>query len=262
MKESILALEDFSIFLENKSYPILNRFSWNWKSGKVYSLIGESGSGKTSFAYSLFGINPKNAKIQYKDFNLFGKNYEYWESTKWKGIRGKKISMIPQNPHLAFHPYRKMGNQVKEYFSSVLHINSSKNETLEQWHEFGIRDPDRAYESLPNQLSGGEKQRICISMAHFSQSELILADEPTTALDPIQEKNIIQLLLQSVRSKNRSLVLITHNLKLMLRIADEVMVIKSGKMVELKKRIGGNFSNWKSDYANELLDLSKKNTKE
>jgi peptide/nickel transport system ATP-binding protein len=261
LKEEILTLKNFSIQSEKKSNPILNQFSWNWESGKVYSLIGESGSGKTSFAYSLFGIYPKNSWIEYSDFYLFGREFKYWESTKWKGIRGKKISMIPQNPHLAFHPYRKMGVQINEYYASVLNLQIEKAETLEHWKEFGIRDPEQAYDSLPNQLSGGEKQRICISMAHFSQSELILADEPTTALDPIQEKNIIQLLLHSVQSKNRSLVLITHNLKLMLRIADEVMVIKSGKMVELKKRKDGVFSDWKSEYACELLDLSKLNKK-
>jgi peptide/nickel transport system ATP-binding protein len=251
--EALLELRGLKIESISNSKPILDNFSWRIQQGKVYALIGESGSGKTTFAFSLFGMLPKNTKIAFEQFQLFGKSYDYWKKEKWKSIRGKKINMIPQNPHLAFHPYRKIGKQVQEYYSLVLDKNLSEQECCKHWAKFGIRDPERSFQSLPSQVSGGEKQRITIAMAQFSESEIIVADEPTTALDPIQEKNMIELLMNSLKTKNSSIVLITHNLKLMERIADEVMVIKSGKIVEVNSRINGNFPSWKSEYAKQLL---------
>jgi len=252
---SYLDIAGLKISPANLNKPILENFSWKVEPGKVYALIGESGSGKTTFAFSLFGMLPKHSKIFYDRFNLFGESYNFWENQKWKAIRGKKINMIPQNSHLAFHPFRTIGSQVQEYYSSVLRKNPSERECCDHWDQFGIRDSKRSFHSLPSQVSGGEKQRITIAMAQFSESEIILADEPTTALDPIQEKNMIELLMNSLKSKNRSIILITHNLKLMERIADEVMVIKSGKIVEVNSKVNGIFSNWNSDYARELLGL-------
>jgi ABC-type dipeptide/oligopeptide/nickel transport system ATPase component len=253
--EYIFKIRNLSIHLKVKDQEqsILSSLDWEWERGKVYALIGESGSGKTTFGHSLFGILPGTSRLDYDEYSLLGRDWKAWSSLGWDHLRGKKVGLIPQNPHLAFHPYRKMGAQVSEFYKYTEKSMQSKDKIIKSWEEFGLRSPESAYNSFPRSLSGGEKQRICISMIHHSPAEIILADEPTTALDPIQEKNIMEYLLRSVKENNKTLVLITHDLKLMLRLADEVMVIKSGKLVEKNTKVLSEFSDWKSDYAKELL---------
>ncbi|MCC5814948.1 MAG: ABC transporter ATP-binding protein [Leptospira sp.] len=232
---------------------ILDSLDWEFESGKVYSLIGESGSGKTTFALSLFGIIPEQARVSYDEFTVFGSDWKSLTQKDWNQVRGKKISLIPQNPHLAFHPYRKMGDQVCEFFHHTEKNFANRDFILQTWKQFGLRNPIAAYDSYPRSLSGGEKQRISVSMAYYSPSEIIVADEPTTALDPIQEKNTMEIILKSVQEKGKTLLLVTHDLKLMSRFSDEVIVIKSGKLVEKNRKENQKFSDWKSDYANALL---------
>ncbi|WCL47882.1 ATP-binding cassette domain-containing protein [Leptospira sp. GIMC2001] len=249
----ILEIQDLSITVRTGT-KILDSFSWTFERGKIYSLIGESGSGKTSFAFSLFGILPRLSKIDYSKFDIGGTDWKVWEQRDWLNLRGKKIAMIPQNPNLAFHPYRTLGDQLIEFFAITNNDYAKPDRIIEILENFGLRSPEQAFDSLPSRLSGGEKQRICIAMVHFSGAEIIVADEPTTALDPIQTKKIMQLLLRPVKEENRTLILITHNLKLMNKIADEVMVIKNGKMVEKNIRSYGEIFSFKSEYAQMLME--------
>lgn len=239
-------------FSSDLGASILDSLDWSLYPGKIYSLIGESGSGKTSFALSLFGILPENFGIEYESFRLFGTDWKEWKSRGFLPLRGQKIALIPQNPHLSFHPYRKMGAQVLEFYQYTNPDMAKPHRIRESWENYGLRNPNSAYDSYPRSLSGGEKQRICIAMAALSGAQLLVADEPTTALDPIQEKKIVQYLQKAVASQNKTLLLVTHDLKLMQRIADEVLVIQSGKMVEKNTKGVNGFSRWESSYACEL----------
>lgn len=254
-ESKIMEVNGLSLMIrtEREEKSILDSVSWSFESGKTYALIGESGSGKTTFALSLFGILPENSILSYDNFYIFGKDWQEWSELGWEKVRGKKICLIPQNPHLAFHPYRRVGDQVKEFFRYTCPDYASRNAILESWKKFGLRNPVSAFDSYPRSLSGGEKQRICIAMAHLSPAGLVIADEPTTALDPIQEKKTMEHILSSVQDQGKTLLLVTHDLKLMTRVSDEVIVIKSGKMVEKNRKENRIFSDWKSDYANALL---------
>jgi ABC-type glutathione transport system ATPase component len=231
---------------------ILSSISFSIKKGEIVAIVGESGSGKTSLLRSALGILPKNSEIKYSRYQILGEDWNNWKKDGWERFRGNRVSFIPQNPISAFHPFRRMGDQIQEAYRFIKPVYAEKKKILETWEEFGIRDPKRAFISYPHSLSGGEKQRICIALAHFSDSDIILADEPTTALDPILAKKILDLLVGTVRKKGVGMAIITHDLVLMERIADEVLVIKSGKMVEKNTKSQGKFSPWTTEYTNRL----------
>lgn len=250
-----LRVEGLRIAIPDQSKLILDDFHWEWEPGGVYGLIGESGSGKTTLGLSLFGILPPGGIVGYRSFTLLGRDYRAWEREKFSGLRGKRIGLIPQNPHLAFHPYRRLGDQVLEFYRWIFPPMADRGKILTSWEEFGLRSPESAFQSYPSQLSGGEKQRICIALVHHSPAECIIADEPTTALDPIQERKIVSDLLRSVRELGKTLLVISHDLPLVSSIAQEVMVIKSGKMVEKNTKRDGGFAEWQSSYAQELMKV-------
>lgn len=240
--------------INKDGFLFLQDFSWELKKGKIYSLVGESGSGKTTFALSLFGILPKHATMEYQTYTILGKDWREWEKEGWNNLRGKSFVFIPQNPHVSFHPYRRIGPQILEFLKNKVNPNFTKEKVCNSWEEMGIHDPSQAYYQYPSSLSGGEKQRICISLANLCDADWVVADEPTSALDPIQEKRVIQFLLSTVYNKNCGLVFISHNLSLVSKIAEEVLVIQSGKIVEKNIKVSGVFQPWVSLYAKKLWE--------
>jgi len=212
---------------------VLNGVSFQVKEGRILALVGESGCGKTMTALSILKILPPFSKVfgevLYEGCNLL----ELPEETLQK-MRGKEISMIFQEPSRALNPVLSIGEQLIE--TLIIHHGFKKNEACEKalalLANVGFSNPILVYRSYPHQLSGGMKQRVMIALALAGEPKLLIADEPTTALDVSIQAQIIDLLYQLVKERNLTMILITHNLALVSYIADFVSVMYMGTIVE------------------------------
>lgn len=250
-----LEIEDLSIRDRITGRFILENFNFAIERGMVFACIGESGSGKTTFALSLFNLLKKNLEITYGRYSIFGNDYSSISSSGWTGIRGKRIVLIPQNPVLGFHPYMKIGSQISEYLSVKLEENVSGAQMKGILESVGIPNPEDKLKSFPFQISGGERQRILIAMALVARPEIIVADEPTASLDPGNEESVLRLLFSAAREKGSAVILITHNLKIVESVSDKVTILKKGKSIEEFTVPDGVLPELKSDYSRELFGL-------
>lgn len=229
-----------NLCINKSNLKILDSFSLKLFPGKITALVGWSGSGKSTAALALFNLKNSGLTLSYDEFFLSGEDASTFSETKWREIRGSKITMIPQNPAISFHPFISIENQFKEYYR-----NKKKILTLDQIIElickYGIENPEYKVKLTPSALSGGEKQRLLIAMISGMDPEIIIADEPTTALDAINEKMSLKYLYNMVLEKNISLLLVSHDLRIVKNLADNVILLKDGQIMEeftiMQKRI-------------------------
>ena len=202
--------------------------------GEVIVLAGESGSGKTVTALAITGILPKTAKIMAGSINFLGQDLLRLSEESLIKIRGKEIAYIFQEPAAFLNPVYTIGNQIAE--AIMLHQDKTKKESYlaakELLNVARIKDPQRVLLDYPHQLSGGMNQRVFIAMALACQPKLLIADEPTTALDVTTQAEILNLLINLKKGMGFSLLLITHNLSIAREIADKVYIMHRGKVVE------------------------------
>lgn len=213
----------------------LNDFSLSVKSGEKIGLVGETGAGKTTMALSILRLLPKkvgkitSGSIKYEGEELLDKPEHYM-----LGLRGRKISMIFQDPMTSLNPVKSVGNQVLEVLD--LHFPSltkeEKNAKVDRIFTLVGIPPERKVE-YPHQFSGGMKQRIVIAMALIAEPELLLADEPTTALDVTIQAQILELMKDLKAKFNTAVVLITHDLGVVAEFCDRIAVVYGGKVVEI-----------------------------
>ena len=236
---NILEVKGLQVAFEGEqTFVAVKNTSFNIGKGKTLAIVGESGSGKSITALSLMGLLPKNAIMQGNIFlNTNDKKYELADIKKnkdWQEIRGKEIGMIFQEPMSSLNPVMTVGKQLAEAITT--HQNISKKEakqTAIAWlQKVQLPDPATIYERYPHQLSGGQKQRVMIAMAMCNHPVLLIADEPTTALDVTVQQEIIRLMQYLQEEYNTALIFITHDLALAATIADEVMVMYKGDVVE------------------------------
>lgn len=203
-----------------------------WK-GQVMGILGESGSGKSTLASSLLRLLAKNAEVAGSVF-YDGNDLVVASERSLREIRGAKIALIPQDPAVSLNPVIRVGDQVSEVLRA--HLKLSRRErsarVRELLHEVGFDDIERIYRAYPHQLSGGQRQRIAIAQAMACRPELILADEPTSKLDPQLQAQIIDLMSQIVRRNGTALLWITHDPTTLAGFADRVAVMYAGKIVE------------------------------
>ncbi len=203
--------------------------------GEVVVLAGESGSGKTVSALALTRILPANGRVTGGSIIFDGRDLLAIDDQTLRALRGKDISYVFQEPSSYLNPVYSVGDQIRE--AIVLHKKATKQEaaaqTLKLLEDVRIPDPRRVASSYPHQLSGGMNQRAFIAMSLASHPKLLIADEPTTALDVTIESEILQLLTMLKEKLGFSLLFITHNLSIARRIADRVAVMYRGKMVEV-----------------------------
>lgn len=224
-----------SFFSKKKQTQVLFDLSFDIRENEVLGVVGESGSGKSITALAVLGLLPTaiskitQGNIVYRDTSLLNLNKKEYQS-----IRGKEIAMIFQEPMSALNPSMRCGNQVAEilYQHTSLSRSEIKAEVLTLFEKVKLPDPHRAYISYPHQLSGGQKQRIMIAMAIACKPKLLIADEPTTALDVTVQKEIIDLLKSLQKEYKMSILFISHDLALVSEIADHVLVMYQGKKVE------------------------------
>jgi oligopeptide/dipeptide ABC transporter ATP-binding protein len=233
----ILQIKDLNVKFKLTDMEILavRDVSLNLEKGKTLGLVGESGCGKSVTAFSILKlIYPPgiidSGKILYEDRDIIP-----FSEDEMRKIRGKEIAIIFQEPMTSLNPVFKIGFQISETIK--LHLNKSKNESKELAYELlqkvGIPNPKKRYNSYPHELSGGMRQRVMIAMSLSAYPSILIADEPTTALDVTIQAQILDLLLNIQKDNNMSLLLISHDLGIIANTADAIAIMYAGEIVEL-----------------------------
>jgi peptide/nickel transport system ATP-binding protein len=218
---------------EGKEIHAVNDVSLTIKKGKTLGLVGETGAGKTTIAKSILRILPEPpAHVDRGEILLEGKNLLELSNAEMQKIRGKRISMIFQDPMTALNPVMRVGEQIAE--GIALHEKVSKKEAEEKAKEMlemvGI--PASRYRDYPHQFSGGMKQRVVIAMALACSPDLLLADEPTTALDVTIQAQVLDIIKGLQEKLNTAMIMITHDLGIIAEVCDDVAVIYAGEVIE------------------------------
>lgn len=233
----MLKVENLSVKFGNIN--VLSQVSFLLEKGEILGVVGESGSGKTITSLCLMGLLPPQAIIENGTSEFFlnsnnAINLFALTEKKFQTIRGKHIAMIFQEPQTCLNPSMRCGKQLLEavLLNSDLKGNTAKKKCFDLLTEMQLPNPEKVYNSYPHQLSGGQKQRVMIAMALSGNPKLLIADEPTTALDVTVQKGLLQL-LKSLRDKYQmGMIFISHDLGLIREIADKVIVLQYGRMVE------------------------------
>lgn len=221
----------------NKNYQVLHDVSFSIEKGQMLAIVGESGCGKTMSAMSIINLLPNNAQVLSGEINFKGENLLEKNDFQMQKIRGKNIALIPQDPMTSLNPLYTIENQLIEVIK--LHqseIKNPKEVALKSLKDVKIPNPKDRLKSYPHELSGGMKQRIIIAMALSCNADLIIADEPTTALDVTVQAQIMDLLSEIKENKKTSIILITHDLGLVSQNADFVAVMYAGRIVEYSSK--------------------------
>ncbi|MGY3795298.1 ABC transporter ATP-binding protein [Aquimarina sp. 433] len=253
---SILSIKNLNVSFSNQKNEtqVLYDLSFDIKPNEILGVVGESGSGKSVTSLAIMALLP--AKIASVSGTILYKNESLLDldPSKLRSLRGNEIAMIFQEPMSSLNPSMKCGKQVIEILLQHTKISKSeaKNEVLSLFEKVKLPDISRAYNSYPHELSGGQKQRIMIAMAIACKPKLLIADEPTTALDVTVQKEIIALLKELQKEFEMSILFISHDLSLVSEIADNVLVVYQGKMVEYgaTQEI---FKNPQQDYTKALI---------
>lgn len=237
MHSSALEIQNLSLsFGENE---ILQNVSFHVGKGKILGVVGESGSGKSITSLAIMGLLPQKAEVSAKSRIIFdtgsGKiDLLKLNAAQQRKFRGKEISMIFQEPMTSLNPGIRCGEQVEETVRLHLKFNQekAKKRVLELFQKVLLPDPERIYRSYPHELSGGQRQRVMVAMAISCNPKILIADEPTTALDVTVQRTILELIKKLQRESGMSCVFISHDLGVISEICDEVVVMYKGKVVE------------------------------
>lgn len=225
------------------------------KRGKVFGIIGESGCGKTMTALSIMRLVPPPGKIVQGEIIFEGKNLITLTEKEMESIRGNRIGMIFQEPMTALNPVIKVGEQISETLSAHKRLSKSeiKEQAIELLKQVGFDEPEKRYVQYPHQLSGGQRQRVLIAIAISCNPSLLIADEPTTALDVATESQILYLLKELIANHDMSMLFITHNLNIMRKFGDNVGIMYAGRMLE-ESPVDEFFAEPLHPYSKGLLD--------
>jgi oligopeptide/dipeptide ABC transporter ATP-binding protein len=235
---NILEIKNLSVDFQTggRTIRVVNGLSLDIKKGEVIGLVGESGCGKSTTALSILRLIPSppgsisGEGVFWKGTNLLGLPIE-----KMRDIRGSRISIIFQEPLTSFNPVQKIGRQVEE--ALLIHDNKSsvseaREKVISMFGHAGLKNPGRVLESFPHELSGGMRQRAMIAMALILSPDLLIADEPTTALDVTIQAQILDLLKDLQGELGMSMLLITHNLGIVAQVCGSVAVMYTGRIIE------------------------------
>ncbi|MCC0039571.1 MAG: ABC transporter ATP-binding protein [Brucellaceae bacterium] len=262
VKNPLLSVRDLSVAFrqEGKETLAVDRVSFDIAKGETLALVGESGSGKSVSALSVLKLLPYPAASHPSGEILFeGKNLLAADERELRSVRGNKITMIFQEPMTSLNPLHTIDRQIGEVLKVHQGMGDAKARarTLELLHEVGIPDPERRLGAFPHQLSGGQRQRVMIAMALANEPELLIADEPTTALDVTVQAQILELLDRLKEKNGMSMLFITHDLGIVRKIADRVCVMTKGKIVE-EGPTEALFANPQHEYTRHLLAAEPK----
>src|SRR5271168_4141701 len=230
-----LSIETLSaISLRDGNKPVLRRVSLTVDTGEVHGLVGESGAGKSTIAKAILGIIPSQVRIAGGRIDFEGTDLLSLSATGLRAILGRDIALIPQDPSTALNPARRIDVQMTDglRLKRGLSAKEARVRTHALLEEVQIRDPERVLNSYPHQLSGGMRQRVLIAAAFGLEPKLVIADEPTTALDVTVQKQILRLIRALQERHGTSVLFISHNLGVVANICERISVLYMGKVME------------------------------
>ncbi|OLU35325.1 ABC transporter ATP-binding protein [Pseudomonas sp. PA27(2017)] len=235
--DNLVEIRDLSVAFVNgdSSRSVVNHISFDIRRGETLALVGESGSGKSVTAHSILRLLPYPlAQHPSGSINYAGEDLLKLPERKLRGIRGNRIAMVFQEPMTSLNPLHSIEKQINEVLAlhKGLRGKAATQRTLELLELVGIPEPHKRLKALPHELSGGQRQRVMIAMALANEPELLIADEPTTALDVTVQLKILELLKDLQARLGMAMLIITHDLKLVRRIAQRVCVMQNGELVE------------------------------
>ena len=232
---ALLSIDNLSLSIGGNR--ILSDINLTVKTNEIVALVGESGSGKSVTAQAVMGLLPKKqTEIESGTIHFDNNNLLDLTTKEWEKLRGNELGMVFQEPQSSLNPSMRCGEQIEElgrqHLSNDLSKQALKAKVIEALTHVQLPDPERIYGAYPHQLSGGQKQRIMIAMALFCAPKLLIADEPTTALDVLVQKEIIELIKSLQDEFQMSVLFISHDLSLVANLADRIAVMQAGKIVE------------------------------
>ncbi|MGM0583888.1 MAG: ABC transporter ATP-binding protein [Pseudomonadota bacterium] len=255
MTDQLLDIENLRIALDgDASAEVVKGVSLSIRPGRTTCLVGESGSGKSLTALATMGLLPSNLKATAGAIRLKGENLLEASKGRMRGLRATEMSMIFQEPMTALNPVARVGQQIDEVLEahSDLDARKRRDRVLEMLDSVHLPEPERLARAFPHQLSGGQRQRIMIAMALILKPQLLIADEPTTALDVTTQAQILKLIREMREQQGAAVLFITHDMGVVADIADDVTVLKLGEVMETRP-VEDLLRTPRTDYTRELL---------
>ncbi|MFT5483604.1 MAG: ABC-type microcin C transport system duplicated ATPase subunit YejF [Halieaceae bacterium] len=253
--ESKLRVDELSVALTGSGAPILNKVSFELHAGEIFALVGESGSGKSMTALAVMRLLPDalqvtGGAVSFGDQALFSLTEQEMQE-----YRGRRIAMIFQDALTSLNPVQRVGDQVVETLRRHTELNSTEltQRVVQLFTEVGIPDPEERVDFFPHQLSGGQQQRIMIAMALACEPDVLVADEPTTALDVTIQQQVLELIGALARNRDLAVLLITHDMGVVRNTADRVGVMYQGEIIE-EAAVDAFFDNPQQAYSKQLID--------
>ena len=254
--EHLLSVQDLhtAFFTDNGEVQAVNGVSFNLDAGKVLGIVGESGSGKSVTAYSIMQILAETGKITRGSVLYKGENITKWSDKQMRSFRGKCCSIIFQDPMTSLNPVFTVGNQLTEgiLLHTQLRGQAARDKALEMLRLVGINEPEKRIKQYPYELSGGMRQRVMIAMALACEPDILIADEPTTALDVTIQAQILELMQELQKKMGMAIIMVTHDLGVIAEMCDEIIVLYGGRVCE-RGTADEIFYNPKHEYTKGLL---------
>lgn len=232
----ILEVRDLhtSFITDNGEVQAVNGISFNLEAGKTLGIVGESGSGKSVTAYSIMQILAENGRITGGEVRFHGEDITKWNKKQMQKFRGAKCSIIFQDPMTSLNPVFTIGSQLEE--AILLHTDKDRKQAraraVEMLTLVGVNEPESRLKQHPHELSGGMRQRVMIAMALACEPDILIADEPTTALDVTIQAQILELMQELQKKLGMTIIMVTHDLGVIASMCDEILVMYGGRVCE------------------------------
>ena len=252
---TLLDIRDLDLRLEARPpQRLLRRVSLQVAPGQIVGLVGESGAGKTMVSRVVLGIAPANARVTHGTVVFDGRDITHLSEAQRRHLLGREIAFIPQNPMTALNPVERIEPQITDVLRMHLDLDRSaaRERALALLHEVHLREPEKVLRQYPHELSGGMRQRVLIAIAFACKPKLVIADEPTTALDVTVQKQILQLIRELQRNSETAILFITHDLGVVAKLCDRVAVMHGGRVLE-SAPTAKLFANPAHDYTRALF---------
>jgi peptide/nickel transport system ATP-binding protein len=249
----MLKIDNITVQYGNNK-PTIEDFNLEISSGEIVAIVGESGSGKTTVIRSVLGLLPGQGKVTKGDIVFEGDSLLKYTDKQWNQCRGTKMSMIFQDCGAMINPNRRIGSQFVEYIRvhEDMPKDKAKDKAIDMLNRMRLPQAKDIMRKYPFQLSGGQRQRVGIAMAMTFQPKLLIADEPTSALDVTTQSQIVKEMMELRDKYDTSIMIVTHNLAVAVYMADKIIVMKDGEVVDRGTR-DEILNNTTSDYTKRLL---------
>lgn len=253
--ERRLQVDNLEVKLSATGEPILKGVNFYLRAGEIFALVGESGSGKSVSSLGVMRLLPEALQITRGSVRMHDADLFVMTEKQMQTVRGRRIAMIFQNAMSSLNPVQKVGKQVAETLKLHRQLSSAelRQRVVELFREVGLPDPEERYDFYPHQLSGGQQQRVMIAMALACEPEILIADEPTTALDVTIQEQVLKLIRSLAQSRELAVLLITHDMGVVKNTADQVAVMYRGEIIE-RNSVDEFFHSPKQEYSKRLIN--------